>query len=579
MSGINKQTSNKLNMVWILLIVFVPLLDLFIGVDLADVGFSMSQYRFCMEDISSIYLPLFLSDVFGWGLLQICNLIGMPGYLGMELAWALANYYLCFISYRIYKRYRDDKMILPALALAMILLRTNFPFFIYNTSVALMALTALYFLIRGMNDRKPIFLSFASFFLVMASLCKISSLLQFAVFAVMFYELYQTRNWKYFGRQLLYVMIGFLVGLAFAAVLLGATCGVGEYIQMIIDMFFYASSSTDGHSIGNMIMINVKGAVRGAIFVAAMAVLVFLLKKTGRAWRAVSATLGVAVVLFVLGKLAGLDALPVLGSVYGMVFDFYNALSVPVALIYICLVDILRKDKYSDEYKMLVLASAMLTVLMPIGSNVGITHVCNEFFFALPYIILWVRDLAEEERAALNMYETKRPIVQVAAIVITWIVLLGGYQCFNKSLSYGDLLADMVPYENVEELRYMKGDRYSVEQLEELMAFLQPYEDDSEISLTTVGGIPLVNYLTGLRPTVKGCGAWIETEYVSAQEISEQLYAAEQPVIVVAKRAAIDAGAEKTLAVMNYVTEKSYIEAFVNEEYVVYSPRDMVKEN
>lgn len=572
MSRTNKLAGNKLNMVCTALIIFIPLIDFFIGVDLADVGFSMTQYQFCIQNIDSIYLPLFLSDLIGWGLLQIWNLAGVPGYLGMELAWAFANYYLCFLSYRIYRRYRKDRLILPALVFAMLLLRTNFPFYIYNTSVAIMALTALYFLIRGMNDRKPIFLALASFFLVMASLCKISSLLQFAVFAVLFYELYQTGNWKKFWHQLGFVVGGFAAGIAVAAVMLAATCGISEYLQMIIDMFFYAGTSTDGHSIGNMIMINIKGAVRGAVFVAVFAVIIFLLKKTGRAWRvAVTVTLA-ALVLFVAGKIAGLDSLPILGVVYGLVFNFYNALAVLIALIYICTIDILRKDSYSDEYKMLVLASAILTVLMPIGSNVGITHICNEIFFALPYMLLWLRDIVQEENRQRVLYETSRPVFFVASVVMVWMVCLTGYECLNKSRSYGEKLADMIPYENIEELRYMWGDRYSVEQLEELVAFLKPYGDDADMTLTTVGGLPLVNYLTGLRPTVDGCGGWIETEYVSAEEIAEQLDMAEGTPIIVATRTAVEEASEKTLAVMNYVAEQAYEEVFANEEYVVYLP-------
>lgn len=577
MSRANKLSANKLNYLWIALILLIPLMELFIGVDLADVGFSMSQYRFCMEDIDSIYLPLFLSDVIGWVLLNVCGFLGIPEYLGMELAWVLANYYLCFLSYRLYRRYRDDSMILPALALAMLLLKTNFPFFIYNTSVAIMALTALYFLIRGMNDRKPLFLAFASFFLVMASLCKISSLLQFAVFVVLFYELYQTRNWKYFWRQLLCVIAGFVAGLAVAAVLLAATCGIGAYIQMVIDMFFYAGTSTDGHSIGNMILINLKGALRGVIFVAVLVLLYLLLKKCARIWRAVVVVVVAALVLLTVGYMAGFVSIPVLGTIYGLIFNFYNALAVLIALIYVCAVDILRNRDYSDEYKMLVLASAILTVLMPIGSNVGITHICNEFFFALPYILLWVRDIVKKEKSELTMYETARPAFLVVVIAAVWIVSLAGYQSFNKSRSYGEALTDMVSYE-IEELKLMKGDRYSVEQLEELMAFLSPYEDDGEMTLTTVGGIPLVNYLTGLRPTLDGCGGWIETEYITAEEVTEQLEASEPPIVVV-KESGMAIGADKSLVVMEYVETHDYEKAFANEEYIVYLPGDMVKEN
>ena len=42
---------------------------------------------------------------------------------------------------------------------------------------------------------------------------------------------------------------------------------------------------------------------------------------------------------------------------------------------------ILKDKEASEEFKTLAFASGMLAVLMPIGSNVGITHLCNEAFF------------------------------------------------------------------------------------------------------------------------------------------------------------------------------------------------------
>lgn len=577
MSKANKFNINKLNIIWIALIVLIPLMELFLGVDLADVGFSMNQYLFCMEAPDSIYLPLLLTDLIGCAFLQIFGAIGIPEYLGMELVWVFASYYLCFLAYRLYKRYHNDEMILPALVLAMLLIKSNFGFFIYNTSVAVMAMTALYFLVRGMNDKKPMFLALASFFFVLASLCKISALMQFAVFVVLFYELYKSRDWKYFWKQLLYVILGFVAGLAVAAVLLAMTCGIGNYVRMVIEMFFYAGNSTDGHTIGNMVMINLKGAVRGVLFVAVFVALWFLLKKCARLWRVTAIVVVAAVVVFVLGKVVGLDSVPGFGALYGLVFNFYNALAMLVALIYACLVDIMRKKEYSDEFKMLVLASAILTVIMPIGSNVGITHICNEFFFALPYILIYIKDEVKKEHLSVREEKKARPVALVVGLAAVWVVGLAGYQSFVKTRAYGDKMEDMTAYQ-VEELRMMKADSYSVEQLEELLTFLEDYEE-ADVSLTVVGGIPLVNYLAEIKPTVGGCGGWIETDYVTAEEIVEQLDIAEETPIVVATRTAEEEMSEKTLVVMNYVAENSYVEAFANEEYVVYLSGDMVKEN
>ena len=164
-------------------------------------------------------------------------------------------------------------MILPALAFAMVFAKCNFHFFIYNTAVAFMALTGLYFLIRAVNDKKSWMLFFAAAFFMLASFCKISSLLQFAVFAVLFYDLYRKKDVAYFVRQVLWCVAGVLCSLAAGLVLMYKTCGISTYFQMVADMFLYAGNSNDGHTIGNMVVINFKGTVRGMLLLAVIYVI------------------------------------------------------------------------------------------------------------------------------------------------------------------------------------------------------------------------------------------------------------------------------------------------------------------
>ncbi|MDD7637875.1 MAG: hypothetical protein PUJ55_13185, partial [Clostridiales bacterium] len=223
------------------------------------------------------------------------------------------------------------------------------------------------------------------------------------------------------------------------------------------------------------------------------------------------------------------------------------------------------------------LASGILTVIMPIGSNVGITHICNEFFLALPYILICIKDEVKKERQTVGGEKRPGPIALVVALAAVWIVALTGYQSMNKTRAYSEKLDDMAVYQ-IDELRCMKADRYSVEELEELVVFLEAYKDE-DVSLTEVGGIPLINYLSDIKPTVYGCGGWIETDYVTAAELAEQLDGAKETPVIVARKAALEEGAEKTAVVMNYVEKNSYVEVFANEEYVVYFPSESVKEN
>ena len=103
---------------WIILIALIPLLPSSgwnFSIDVSDVGFNMNQYRFCFTDMDSTYLPLFLTNILGGCLLKVFGILHIPAYIGMETAWAAVCFYLCFLSYRLYVRYREDALILPAL--------------------------------------------------------------------------------------------------------------------------------------------------------------------------------------------------------------------------------------------------------------------------------------------------------------------------------------------------------------------------------------------------------------------------------------------------------------------------------
>ena len=41
--------------------------------------------------------------------------------------------------------------------------------------------------------------------------------------------------------------------------------------------------------------------------------------------------------------------------------------------------------------------------------------------------------------------------------------------------------------------------------------------------MVTCGAIPILHYLTGRAPYITGCGGWIETDYITAEEIEQQL--------------------------------------------------------
>lgn len=558
---------------WIILIALIPLLPLSgwnYSIDVSDVGFNLNQYRFCFTDMDSTYLPLFLTNILGGCLLRLFEVLHIPAYIGMEAAWAAVCFYLCFLSYRLYVRYRRDTLILPALAFAMVFAKCNFHFFIYNTAVAFMALTGLYFLIRAVNDKKSWMLFFAAAFFMLASFCKISSLLQFAVFAVLFYDLYRKKDVAYFVRQVLWCVAGVLCSLAAGLVLMYKTCGISTYFQMVADMFLYAGNSNDGHTIGNMVVINFKGTVRGMLLLAVIYVIYLAAAKIKRLAPVIGYGMIAVAVLLLAGAVLGADQIAGLSILYRVLGDYLNVVAVIKAMMYVCAVLILRDKETSEEFKILTLASCALAILMPIGSNVGITHLCNEAFYILPYILICAGE-------KIRKSENNRKIVVI--IFTIWCVILTASQSLYMTKAYVRDKEQKQQF-TLDELRGIRYDTAIVLPMEELVNFIKSYGGESD-KMVACGAIPILHYLTGRAPYITGCGGWIETDYVTAEEIKQQLDASAESdsggktmPLVVFNKTALDKPLEKTDVVLSFVKKYSYQQVFENEEYKVYAKKN-----
>ena len=74
----------------------------------------------------------------------------------------------------------------------------------------------------------------------------------------------------------------------------------------------------------------------------------------------------------------------------------------------------------------------------------------------------------------------------------------------------------------LDELRGIRYDTAIVLPMEEVVNFIKSYGGESD-KMVACGAIPILHYLTGRAPYITGCGGWIETDYVTAEEIKQQL--------------------------------------------------------
>ena len=168
-----------------------------------------------------------------------------------------------------------------------------------------------------------------------------------AVFAILFYDLYRKKDVAYFVRQVLWCVAGVLCSLAAGLVLMYKTCGISTYFQMVADMFLYAGNSNDGHTIGNMVVINFKGTVRGMLLLAVIYVIYLAAAKIKRFAPVIGYGMIAVAVLLLAGAVLGADQIAGLSILYRVLGDYLNAVAVIKAMIYVCAVLILRDKETS----------------------------------------------------------------------------------------------------------------------------------------------------------------------------------------------------------------------------------------
>lgn len=559
MSRINK----LINFFCLILIIYFPLSEIMVEFDVSDIGFILNQYEFVFSDIDSIYLPLLLTNIIGNIFLKIIRFFNFPEYLSFEILWAISCYYLCFLSARIYKKYCNDILVMPALVFAVILAKTNLNFFMYNTTVAVFSLTGMYFLITAINEKKEHYLALSVIMLCFSTLCKASAIIQFCMYGVLLYDFYDKRNKKRFIKQIFFCMAGFIAGMSACGIIVHYSCGIKKYLDMFFELFIYAGSSNDGHTISNMVLINVKGILHGFLWLSA-AYLIYRVCNTG-VLKKYQTTVGRMIIVittcFVLGKILGLDKVKYIDLVYSFFWRYFEILAVVVAVMYVVAFYIINDRNMLYQYKIMVLTSVILLFCMPIGSNVGIPHLCNELFIAMPFIFIFIKNkfysISDIKEKNIKLY-----LVMTFTIFVTAVSL---HQAFYRSNNIIDENKDLTTIE-IPQLRYIRTDNENAEYLEGVLDYLAQHEEYE--SLTVVGSVPIINYLSDIRTGVKGCGGWIETDYVSALDIQNDLYV-NKPVIIICNDV-IDNNTEKNQIIKSYIIKEDYGLYYKNKMYSLY---------
>ena len=144
---------------------------------------------------------------------------------------------------------------------------------------------------------------------------------------------------------------------------------------------------------------------------------------------------------------------------------------------YICAFIIMKSEEYPYRFKVLALSATLITCSMPIGSNVGVRHICNESFFILPFIAVAVKDILFDSKARENRNIKK----YIALAFMIYMSAVSLKQSFYRSTYYHENGIKTTSVATVAELKYIKSDGRETELLVELLTFLSGKEYDRAV--------------------------------------------------------------------------------------------------
>ncbi len=580
-----------------LVLLIFPLLKINQGVDLTDTPYSLGNYRFFEGTRGVWVLATFLSNVAGYALTKL----PMGGtMLGMKLYTSLLISLMALTSYRFFK----TKMP-PFLAFAGEMAAIGFCWcptgILYNYMTYLFFLAGAVLLFRGLAGNRPACLFLAGICLGLNVSVRIPNILETVlIVAVWYYGFRKKKSLERLGKETGLCVGGFLAAQAVMFLVISLLFyGFGAYGEMIRGLFTMSEGASD-YTLGEMLLSILSAYARGFQWMLYMLLCIlpgvpfFMIRKDKlRRLRKVVYCACIVFLFVVLGK-------------WGMYnFRYYqkeSALQWGVVFLIMSIavcVWMLSTRMLDDEWKLIGCISLVMILITPLGSNNYVWPALNNLFFIAPVTFWMIYRFARWGRTCVD--STGRVPFFPAKAMVSAMALAFFVQSLGLGLGYVFKDGETGEKRSVKVLNNavlsgMYTTQLNAETIDELSNFMaENQEDYLGKELILYGDIPGLSYYLDRRPAVFTSWPDLDTNSLSQLEAdlakltgSMNLKGAERPLVIITPYLAayyqgdeqamewfgVDEqdcdGDEKLRAILDFMDENHYEQAFVNEAYAVY---------
>jgi len=549
-----------------------------IGIDLTDTGYSLANYVFFPSAESNFILNTYLSNVVGYFLTKL-PFGGVM--LGMKFYTALLVSALALLGYRFFitKMPAWLAFISQMAAIGLCWCPTVI---IYNYLTYLFFLIAAILLFRGLAGEHDYCLILAGVFLGLNVFVRNPNILEAAlILCVWYYALIRRKKMAQVTRETLLCIAGYLGAVLVMSLAMMAHYGVRAPLDMIGSLF-YMSASDSQYSFGQMLWMIIEAYLGGARWLLYIVLCILpgipflMIRLSGFFGNKISEE------KIILGKKV----------IYGcaIVFLFYalsrigmynfryyqkeSALQWAVIFLLLSLVNMiwmLYSKKVDVHWKLIALIGIMIILITPLGSNNRVWPVINNLFFIAPVTIWRVYSFARYGRKYIGTETNLVPLFPVKAmqmaIIIAFIIQSLGVGSFHVFRDGENGEARNFYIERNEILKGMRTTEENAANLQELNDFIANFPQKSDLIL--YGDIPALSYYLN-RPTAIS-SAWPDLDTFSNARFLRELDAiSHRPVIIInARLTERKAEAEKKGYLDDFIDKHDYIEVFRNAQFIV----------
>lgn len=592
----NKKKGWKNYIKWLfgVILIFYPFLNVNVGVDITDTGFSLGNF---------LYEPKIGEEWFLFAT-YLANLIGtlltkLPfggTILGMNI------YTSVFVSLNAVIGYQFlVKKIPPWIAFAGIFLAESLcwcpTIILYNYLSYFLFTILVIFLYKGLTQKR-LFLFLAGIILGCSVMVRFPNLAQSAmILAVWYYGVLQKDKMKIILQNTFLCLGGFFTGIVLILIEISIQYGLSAYLSMVTHLLEVGSSSGEGHSLGTMLY-----SIVDAYFVAfrwmwypigygVVGVLAFYLVRKNK-------------ILLKAGSiLYGIGTLVLFRLLYGRgMFNFkyytYESMFQWVAIFLILailamLVIIMNKNQNTQD-RLLACMILLIILITPLGSDNYLYPIMNNLFLIAPVTFYFLFQFLQALYQNSFKINAKTPYLQPLVILLGMVLLitylqsaLFGYRFVFRDGTMGEPLNTTITQNEV--LKGMVTSKQKAEMLESVTAFAKENQLIGK-QVILFGNIPAISCFLEMPAALSSSWPDLATYRVTTMEQElEEIHENEgRPVVILSAaigawitedaeemtRKSITAEMyqedEKVAILRGFMEENLYQETYANDEFVIY---------